>query len=409
VRHAFREGNETLFVAADKILRWDGKAFQIWPLPAERPLAAFRIDGKILVHHRPTGVYVMERDGPKLTIPAAAIGDTQTLLLETRGNELLAVTGRGLGIYAQEKLEIIEGPATEFLKTQQATAALALPDGRIAIASYKGGIAFIRRDGSLEQTLSAETGLPTSQLTGLFLDREGALWATSFSHLVRIAFGASTLFAERAGLPSSLYHRIVIHENQVYAGTHDALYRFDRQLNRFSELVALRGRSSELRSAPDGLLIASFQAVRRFADGEVQEAYKTKQSTYATLPLAAGEFFVAEENRVTKVSKDGETSVATTPDITLSLAQDQGGRLWLGTQKNGVFVVTPSSAPGPATPRPPPELGPDATRGMGIVRMGRNGEVFAFTDGGGWILRGNPVQAERVANYPQRKRTTRPR
>src|SRR6185295_1745127 len=83
--NAFAETHGAVFVCRDKILRWDGATFHVWPFAGGRRLLAARCGGTIYVQHQPTGLYALGADGPRLVIPATLLGNADVYWMEDRG------------------------------------------------------------------------------------------------------------------------------------------------------------------------------------------------------------------------------------------------------------------------------------------------------------------------------------
>src|ERR1019366_7763707 len=107
-------------------------------------------------------------------------------------------TSQGLFVFADGHLEPFAPVVSEYLRRQALTSATRLPDGRLALGTYRGGLALMRADGTLDRILTEADGLPTRAIFSVFVDREGGLWATSPSHIFRVSTGSlSTLFDRR--------------------------------------------------------------------------------------------------------------------------------------------------------------------------------------------------------------------
>ncbi|MBI4623679.1 MAG: hypothetical protein HY736_10755, partial [Verrucomicrobia bacterium] len=96
VWHVFAEGSGALFVAEDRILRWDGSSFRVWVMPGTRHLRAFRLGERVFVQHRPTGLYRMGDAGPEMFMPASLLGTAGIFWIERRGAGWFLVTSEGL-------------------------------------------------------------------------------------------------------------------------------------------------------------------------------------------------------------------------------------------------------------------------------------------------------------------------
>jgi hypothetical protein len=67
-------GDRALFVARERVLRWDGRQFTSWSFPGMRLLWSIRTRKSIYLHFPPLGLFEIGPDGPKLVVPASAIG-----------------------------------------------------------------------------------------------------------------------------------------------------------------------------------------------------------------------------------------------------------------------------------------------------------------------------------------------
>ena len=74
-----------VFSATNKIMRWDGKSFHIWPMSARLPPGVFPENRRHGLHRsiRTTGLWKLEGDEPVLVVPYDAVKKRPSLLPQT--------------------------------------------------------------------------------------------------------------------------------------------------------------------------------------------------------------------------------------------------------------------------------------------------------------------------------------
>src|SRR5271165_2643287 len=113
-----------VFSATDKILRWDGKSFQIWPLKEARRAMSQRIGDTVYVTHLTTGLWKVAGDKPELIIPYDPTAKILIGYLKPLDHDsFLAVTTQGLGRLDGSKLSLLSGDCGPFLKANILTCA----------------------------------------------------------------------------------------------------------------------------------------------------------------------------------------------------------------------------------------------------------------------------------------------
>lgn len=405
VWHVFAEDNGALFVADERILRWDGRSFRGWTMPGTRHLRAFRVDGHLFVQHKPTGLYRIGEAGPELHFAASSIGTAGIFWIERRGAAWFLLTSEGLFTLSNGQRQEISGRAGDFLRANSPSFVAQLNDGRLAVATVRDGIALIRPDGALERVISEADGLPTRLITGLFVDRDGALWATSLAHLTRIAVNApSTVFDARAALPNKPYHTLAAANGRLFAATDDAVYELPEGGRRFAPIEALRGRVSELRAASGGLLASGYHGVKRLSPTGASVVYATDSDTFSVLPQGDGGLLVADNRRIVMVDATGtaRTLVKDLPEIATSLATDWKGHLWIGTKSNGILVASPHGSDPVAAESAAQRLGLPMIKGASLTRTGPDGTLYLLSSAGAWILRRHANAFEAVDHFSRR-------
>ncbi len=409
VWYVYAEAEGAVFFTEDKILRWDGKSFQVWAMPGARRLPAFRAAGKIYVHHMPTGLYVMGPGGPEKIIPAAVFDGAVVLWMEPQGDGWLFATNKGLFTYREGQLQPFAPEASAFVRKQLLTCGLRLPDGRLALGTLNAGMILIRPDGSVDRILGRADGLPDTWVNSLFLDRAGGLWVTSRTRIFRLSLGSgSSFFGQAAGLAVNECVKIVRHNGEIVVGTENGLYVLSAKESRFQPLGEARDFVGDLRSTPAGLLYSRLGRVSLMAaDGATKNILRPLRDAFVTEPsrLQPGTVFVSTDRTIVAVDAAGQSRVLVQglPENANSIAEDAHGRLWLGTYSSGLFLAEPHSEGVVRAGPVDPSVSLPAIKGMITVLATRDGMVLVFTRAGGFILGRDSTRFEPITGYPARQ------
>ena len=409
VWQVFAEDHGALFITAEKILRWDGKKLQAWALPGAqvRRLYAMRVGETVYVHHRTSGLYTVGPDGPQLAIPASALGESAIFLIESRPEGWLVVTGEGLFTFDQQGRHPFAPAASEFITRQKVTCALRLPDGRLALGTLNGGIAFVLADGTLERVLNQKDGLPTSAIFSLFVDREHRLWATSNSSIFNLsAISPSSFLDSRAGLPAQPLLKIVRNQGALTVATENGAYALQSDGKHFRPVEGLTDTINHLETTGDEMLIAGLHGLRKISGGSVSTLYSTQSDAFLAKPSRhwPGGTLLSDGRTIVLLERNGQSRVLVRnlPDVATSIAEDNFGRLWLGTTTRGVLVATPKLTTAVEASHLDPAGALPAFEGPGTAVAGADGSLLVFSSMGGWIMGRETKTFEPIAGRPLR-------
>jgi signal transduction histidine kinase/CheY-like chemotaxis protein/ligand-binding sensor domain-containing protein len=410
VWQVFVEPRDTVFIAEEKILRWDGQRFQVWSMPGARRLQAVRLGETIYVHHRPTGIYTLGPEGPVKIIPAEILPDASIYWLEPRANGgWLLVTPKGLFQLQEGRFEPFAAEASKIIQRGSLTSVTRLPDGRLAAGTMQSGIVLIRDDGTLDRVLDESSGLPTHTIYSLFCDAEKGLWATSSNRIFRVSLDSPSEFLDqRVGLPRQQIHAILRHHGQLLVAMETDLYQQTEAGREFQLVSEVSGRAVDIRSTPQGLLLGRARSVALWSQGTPKVLYSTVNDANLVKPsrLTPENLLISDNRKI--VSLDGGTQprvlVENLPDVATTIAEDQEEQLWIGTTTRGVLLAKPNRS-GPVEARvPPADLGLPKLASQAAAIATKDGTIIVLAPEGGWALRPRAEKFVAIAHYPAQRK-----
>ncbi len=283
-----------------------------------------------------------------------------------------------------------------------------LNDGSLAIGTLQGGVAIVTPGGGVRRVFNLRAGLPANQVYSLFVDRDGALWVTGPSQIVRLALGSDTaVYGQRSGYPPGGCCSIDEFSGAVFAVSHSSLFRLgaDPQSGGAGQFMALGTTSSRfysLLSTSEGLAVGHFHGLGLWSHAGMRPLLNLDDVVFRTAPSLARprRILASLFDRVLSVDPEtgGSTVVADAlPDYGDSVADEPSGRVWIGTPSKGLFVAGPGSTKSePAGPR----YGPVASTGAAFVtRAGAT--IVVLTRGAAFFLDHKADRFLPIAGVPQ--------
>ena len=345
-----------VFSAGNKIMRWDGKSFAVWPLPEARQATLQRINDAVYITHEETGLWKLDGDQPVLAVPSDPLLKQVPCFLEPLGGDaFLGVTASDLVRLDGSKMTVLPGDCGSFIRENLLAAACAIDDHTFAIGTYRGGVVLADDHGNILRVIDRASGLPDQCVNGLFLDRERNLWITTQGGIARMdTCEAVTLFDDANHLAGVPIGSIAVQDGRLHVITGDGILALKPRTAALSpaafEILPnpdLKRSHLALLSHARGLLNAGFGGIRLLQpDGALQEIYKTPLDVENLLGSRRrpGRTYFSDRNSVGWLEEaDGRWQAhprqAPLPEAATSLAEDAAGNLWVGTFSKGVLRI----------------------------------------------------------------------
>lgn len=400
----FADDNGATFVTENRIFRWDGNAFQIWHLPGTRRLYASKAGDVSLVHYTPVGLYAVSANGLQLLIPREILGESAVIWAEKNQHGWLFGTSRGFFQYDGQKMTPFAPEISPFVQEHKLTCAVRMPDGRIAIGTLDGGVAFVNASGQPAGQLGSKEGLWSLRITSLFVDRDHQLWVTTPSQIIRADLSAQSLiFDERAGLPRTPVQLVAALGEHVALSNESGIYGKSESIADFKLIKGMVPGAKTILPIPDGFLVSGYHGVMRWDGHTAKQIYSTTFDSFAVLPLRREphKILITDNRQVVESKPDGTVVpiARNLPAPAVSLAEDADSRVWIGSFDQGLRVSTPAPD---QTKRVDgePEFGLPKLTGFVHLRSTSAGDVFVFADEGAWALPAGTKRFEAVRDFP---------
>lgn len=326
---------------------------------AARFVHAFAVRDTLYVAEAGTGLLRHTANGTLDPVPGtdALSDDRVTVVLPMGPRDLLIGTmDRGLFRYDGRTLQPFPTAANALLREHVLYRGVALPEGRFAFATLRGGVLILRDDGPIERVIDTQEGLRDNTVTNLFADGEGGLWLTLNDGIARADWPAPfTSFGEANGL-TGIVEDIARHDGRLYAATNRGLFVLSSAPGRAARFTPLPSPPTDCRSllsvasdllagCGDGLYrIRGTNAVPMFESSSIR--------ALAPAPFDSALVLAGDSDGLRRVERRGDRwvsagHVAGLNQSVSTIAFAPDGAVWAGLTPEGVARVRNVTAPAP--------------------------------------------------------------
>jgi len=371
----FATPDGVFFQTEAAIYRWANEAMTVL-----RPTLRFHrsswVNGRLYAGEPGIGLTVLEGDTFVPLRGTERLGTEvyPVLLPYDEGRLLVGTRVDGLFLYDGTTLTPFPTSLDAFWRASQIYRAIALDNGTYVVTTLDGGVALIDRTGEPLQVLDRRSGLATERVYYAMADRDGAIWLAMEFGLARIEVPSPvSFFGEGEGIPVGAQD-ILRHQGRIY--TVDG--RGARYLRpaasaaegaRFETVAGIRNQTWGLLSIdapgaarPPELLVANADGLYRIVG---DRAFPIREAVGGDFRVAALLRSRVDPDRVWVSLFDGLSSmrwqgagwvdegrVAGVTGSIRSLAEDDDGTVWGGTESNGVVQVRFAGPLTAGAPRP---------------------------------------------------------
>ena len=389
-------GTDAVFVSNQRILRWNGRRFEVWTLPSRSRLKAAGNRHSLWIFQEDKGLYRMDdHSSPRLVLPAVALGPSSpTWLLPPAETDSARPDAEGMLIGTEDAVYQVSGGSlaplpdlSAAIAGQQPSFAADIGSDQIAIGTTKNGVVLAKRSGELLTVVNHANSLADDAVSGLWGDRRGAVWVGLNDGCARLdSVGVVSLFDRREGLERGLPRKVFSRHGSAYVLTDRVLYEVGEtaQGARLKGIDTGSGPWSDALATEDEIWISGLTGLRRMGAGQ---ATHLPAGLLAQVPWLPGGLLFTQGNALWTYAPSPARGwearslqfLAGEPPYSVEVSPE--GTVWVAA--DGIYGLAPSGSADSPTLR----LLLHATEGNGLpspaphpllAQLG--GTLFALTD-----------------------------
>ena len=352
--HATPQG---VYFRTDKILlRWDEHHMQAWK-PATSFAGLFVVRERVYIQQWNVGLLELAEDSLRLARDGARFAETRIHVMLPYAETQILLGTREHGMFLYDGASFQPFPtapaAAKFLRENLLSHGAVLPNNLFALATLRGGVALIDRHGRLLQLLDKAAGLQDNDVNFIFADRQGAIWLAEGYGVARVeTVSPLSLYGEPAGI-KDFVAAILRHHGALYVATGLGVFYLPATATgaaaTFQPVNGITHQSWALLAVGKMLLAAASDGVYQIAGDQATFAKKSVSDSFVAMSLQRSK---QDSNRVYIGLRDGlaslywrngqwldEGRINGIHEPIWSIVESADGKLWLGTEAQGVLRV----------------------------------------------------------------------
>jgi signal transduction histidine kinase/CheY-like chemotaxis protein len=402
------------FLAHNRLFRYSGdqKPLMVWRPQVRFGFASY-IRGRLYLSDATEGLLRLEQDVLAPVPGFRRFSDSRRLILLPYGDDKILIGDRGpdnplapfdtpVYLYDGSKIARFPSEADRILSDHRITVGESLADGTFAFGTTGGGVIILDRNGRLLWKIDQKTGLLADNVYSIYPDHDG-LWVNLAEGLSRVELPPPvSYFGAESGIRGPKLG-MVRHLGALYAGTAGGVYRLDSSVAGTPHFVPIVGTANlqapAMVSVGEGasarLVLGSSSGLFEIVgDKAVPVIAHTGAHPYSVTSLLVSKrdpsrVFAAVEAGLSSIRLSGgkwidEGNVQNVPTgrRVTRMVEQADGRLWLGTEANGVLRVdagTPGVKGIPDRNAAVREFYPPGGGGINVFELG-GGLLFVSND-----------------------------
>lgn len=353
IENIITKDDEVFFYAGNKLFRWDHVSIDV----INTNCTAFKVNNELYINKYNKGLMLYSSKNFKVLPKGKFFKDKNIVDILPYDNRLLIKTldSEGFYMYNFKYINTFETQADEYLNKNGYLKGQVLSNGNYAISTFRCGVIFINKYGEIVCNINRQNGLNDNDVNDIFYDGTSNLWLALNNGLSRIEIPSPyTYFGINSGIngqPNSL----IRHYGILYVATSHGLYYLSKNytidensdcLNAtsFYPVEGIKHECINFFSVNNVLYVNSEKGVykiknkkgilanRRLYEVVVKSRkdstvyYTGKPDGFSAIKIRGNNWI--EFNNVNNISCQIK-----------SIAEDNDGIVWLGTEHEGVFYV----------------------------------------------------------------------
>ncbi|RVU33279.1 hybrid sensor histidine kinase/response regulator [Rheinheimera riviphila] len=326
---------------------------------------AFQIDNKILIVDAALGLLQFIDGKLQPVAGTSTLVSKNIFVIEAWHDKQLLIGCRNTGFFLLDEQGLRPFATDIDNRLQQALLynSKRLRNGLLAIATVRDGVFLLNEQGKLLNHLNINSGLLNDNVRAMYEDPQQGLWLALDHGLARVeASSAISLYNHVTGLTGNV-HALHRHQQHLYAGTSQGLFRLESSSGKqsaFVQLPQLKFQTWDLASVGDDLLVANNKGVYLLADEQALPLLSLPVSSKVLLQSKQQpqRVWIGLQNglmslRKTAAGWQAESAIDGLAGNINSLVETAAGELWVGSLAHGVYrLQLPPAAADQERPAP---------------------------------------------------------
>jgi signal transduction histidine kinase/ligand-binding sensor domain-containing protein len=313
----------------------------------------YTIDGELYNEQNNVGIKKQVGNNFELIISPEELQNRSSLDIFKLKDGTFLILNRAGDLYRYDGEKTVPYELNDWAEVKKLTPRrmLLLDNNHLVIATLRGGVILLDEEGNILQHYEKANGLQDNVVYNLFIDNNNALWLAHDNGISQIPLESPlTYFNEELGLTSNVmsFQR---YNGNLYVGTTEGASYLDKATGTFKPVRNIGFQTFDMIKAYGNLYTASQNGFQKVVVDRAINVNDT--ATFSTLSLHQSikhpdYIFIGTSGGaglMRRLNDDvfdfvGDDRIGEIFDGIWDFAEDDQGRIWLGTESNGAIRVT---------------------------------------------------------------------
>jgi signal transduction histidine kinase/DNA-binding response OmpR family regulator/ligand-binding sensor domain-containing protein len=332
------------FKTRDKIFRWFENKITV--IDSVYSFRLYKINDDIFTRNDGVGLLKVSGDSLALIPDGERFAATGVFNMLLAGNNILITTNAdGLFLYDGKTFSTFETEADEFLVQNKIYNACLLDDGNIALATMRGGVAIIDKEGRLSRIINSRSGLVSDIIYDVFPDRQGGLWLAMAEGITRVESSPDFVILTKKYIGNKTISALHRFNNTLYGSNALGLFYLDESTSEFKPVSGVTAGGLNYISIGNYLFASSNSAIYRITEDNVARHLISFEVPYLYQSVLDTNIIYVVYRIGLAILKYNNGNLQllsdTSPvkDEMSSIVEDVDGSLWINTYYEGVVHI----------------------------------------------------------------------
>jgi signal transduction histidine kinase/DNA-binding response OmpR family regulator len=342
-------GDTVFFRSYYALFIWDGKSMRVFK-PRTVFFNAFVVDNAFFISEWKVGLKRLT-DNKLQMIPRGDYFATKIVagMLPRSGHLEIITRFDGRFLLDEQGLHRLPIHSEAFWQNSLIYRTQLLPNGYLALATHRRGLAIADNNGHILQVLGRDVGLRDHTVNFIHRDRQGGLWLALSNGLARVEIPAPySYFGYTTGLDGAILS-VIRHQKELFVGSNLGVYRLlSREGDspaRFRIIPGVRSAAYDLASHRGTLYIASHRGLYKLVDEVAKLIPSDGASATAVCPsrifsdrLISGDYRDIRLFRILKSGSEQFQGILHPVGNVSDIIEADDGAIWVSS-RNGVYRI----------------------------------------------------------------------
>lgn len=344
--------NKVYFQNRENVIVWDGEQMKVIPSQS-RVEYLCKTDNRLFVD-TVDGLFEVINDSLVWVLGSEILSDISVFATETLSADsiLIGSFSNGLFLLIDNNVQPVQNKLNDYLKENFISDTQLLPDGKILIATKKGGALLLNRDLSVYYRIETTGGLTNNDIKEVYLDKDYNIWIGTDNGISFIEYPIEfTFYTSELGVVSTV-EEIRLFKNDLVMGSFLGTFKLnpisasqilsDNPYASFKKIEGIGLTNFALYDRNDKLYISTLKGTQVY-DGTTVKTFDAKEAReFYQSPTKADVVYAGYRAGCDILIFEGDKLKQRIPIPGLEaqirgIAEDVDGNLWLGSLTNGVY------------------------------------------------------------------------